>query len=268
MHHALFQYISAMANLSLQAFFNRRKKLLYGLGAVVGLFVLFDDILLPWYVYHGSRLYVPKVVGMTLANARQVLEASSLQAVEAETRPDPIQPAGTVVYQNPLPNAVVKVGRRVYLSISGGEVQVTVPSLRGKSMRDARFALEQYGLKLGSVSYTPSDSYPENTIVEQTVAPDSRITRGMVVGITVSRGRVQQETAVPQVVGKTMGEAEKLLTAAGLKVGNITYQPSFDLLPNTVVDQFPRVGEPARPGQEVDLFVVKVGKLSEEIQNP
>jgi beta-lactam-binding protein with PASTA domain len=55
---------------------------------------------------------------------------------------------------------------------------------------------------------------------------------------------------------------------ARLKVGNITFQSSFDLLPNTVVDQFPRAGEMVNEDQAVDLFVVKAGKPAEEIQAP
>ena len=63
-------------------------------------------------------------------------------------------------------------------------------------------------------------------------------------------------------------EAEKLLIGARLKVGNISFQPSFDLLPNTVVDQYPRAGEMVNGGQAVDLFIVKAGKPTEEIQAP
>jgi len=88
------------------------------------------------------------------------------------------------------------------------------------------------------------------------------------VSIVVSRGMVVEETVIPSLVGKTSTEAGKVLAEAGLKIGNITYQPSFDLLPNTVVDQFPRSGEPAKRGDAVDLFVVQVGKPTEEIQVP
>jgi len=62
---------------------------------------------------------------------------------------------------------MVKHGRRVYLTLSGGEVMAIVPQLRGRSMRDAKFALERYGLQLGSISFEPSTLYPENTIVAQ-----------------------------------------------------------------------------------------------------
>jgi len=191
-----------------------------------------------------------------------------LRIVHAESRPDPAFAPGLVIQQVPAAAAVVKEGRRVYVVTSGGDVQVPVPSLRGRSLRDARFALERFGLKLGSVQYDTSDTFPENTIINQSFAADTRIAKGAVVNIVVSKGRVLTQAQVPLVVGRTLSEAEGILTAAGLKVGNITYQPSFELVPNTVVDQYPRQGETALPGQAVDLFVIKVGKPLEEFEIP
>lgn len=248
--------------------FERHKKVYSVVGGVLALFILFNYILLPIYVNHGGTMYVPRVIGLPLENAKRVLDSAGLQPIEADTRPDPQLPPGSVVNQNPLPQAIVKPGRRIYLTLSGGEVQVDVPLLRGRSLRDAKFALERNGLRLGQVGYAASDIFPENTIIDQSVQADGKIARGSPVGITVSRGRVLQESTVPSVVGKTITEAEKLLTEAGLKVGNITYQLSFELLPNTVVEQVPRAGEPAHQGQAVDLFVIKAGKPAEEIRVP
>jgi len=237
-------------------------------GTILGLFILFNYILLPAYVRHGGTLTVPDVSGMLFDSARTVLDGGGLQTIQAETRPDPDHPPGTVINQNPQGGAVVKHGRRVYLTISGGEAQVAVPSLRGRSTRDAKFALERFGLKLGGINYATSDRFPENTIMEQSISPDSRVSRGTVVSVTVSSGRELRQIEVPQLAGKSTTEAEKLLMNARLKVGNITFQSSFDLLPNTVVDQFPRAGEMVNEDQAVDLFVVKAGKPAEEIQAP
>lgn len=235
---------------------------------LLALFALLNYVLLPMYVNHGSRLSVPAVVGQTFDEARQILESASLTPVQSDSRPDPVYPAGTVVYQNPVAGAIVKEGRRVYLTLSGGEVLVPVPQLRGRTLRDARFSLERFGLELGSVSYEYSETFPDNTIIAQAVAADTRIPKGSEVGLTVSRGKLLDSVAVPQVVGKTLGEAERALALAGLRMGNVTYQQSYDLLPNTVVDQFPRVGEAVRPGHRVDLFVVATGKPTEEIRPP
>jgi serine/threonine-protein kinase len=247
-------------------FISNHKKFFWFLGGLVVLFLLLNYIALPLYVNHGSRLVVPRLVGVPVEQAMAMLDSTRLQGVKGETRPDPSYPTGTVVLQYPQPGALVKEGRRIYLTLSGGDVQVSVPLLRGKSVRDARFALERNGLQLGSVNLEPSDTFPENTIVEQSVAADRQVVKGSSIAVVVSRGKTQQEIVIPSVIGKSLSEAEKMLHSAGLRVGIVTTQPSFDLLPNTVVDQFPRPGDAGKPGQEVDLFIVRVGKPTEEIQ--
>lgn len=237
-----------------------------GAGLVFVLFL--NYVALPLYVNHGGTLIVPNVTGLAVADAKNALAGAGLQPVEAETRPDPDLPVGTVTYQNPPAQTIVKHGRRIYLTVSGGEVLVEVPQLRGRSMREAKFALERYGLKLGTVAFAPSDQFPENTISGQTISPDSKITRGSKVGIIVSSGNAAGGVTIPSVVGKTVAEAERIFQGAGLTLGNVSYQLSSELVPNTVVEQFPRAGETVPVGKKVDLFVVKAGKPTEEIQIP
>jgi serine/threonine-protein kinase len=242
------------------------KRFLYIVGWTVGPFILLNYIVLPAYVNHGNTLIVPDLTGMSVDSARMVLQATGLELIEAGMRPDPQAPIGTVVSQNPSAGAVVKHGRRVYLTLSGGELLVSVPLLRGRSTRDAKFTLERSGLQLGAVEYGASNRYPENTIIDQSVSALSKVPKGTAVGLVVSRGRVAEDISVPDVVGKSVTEAEKALLLKGLKIGNTTYQTSFDLLPNTVVDQFPRAGDLVHEGQLVDLFVAKSGKPREEIE--
>ncbi|HXX63288.1 MAG TPA: PASTA domain-containing protein [Bacteroidota bacterium] len=244
------------------------RKLVLILAVALLLFILVNDVAMPLYVNHGGTFTVPNVTGLPLAQASALLEQSGFQPIEADHRPDPDRPPGTVIYQNPVSQSVVKHGRRVYLTVSGGEISVIVPQLRGRSMRDAKFALERYGLNLGSISYEASSGYPENTIVAQSVPADSRIGRGARINITVSSGSELGGVSVPNVTGKTVNEAEKILQSQGLNVGDISYQLSYELIPNTVVEQFPRAGETVPGGHKIALFVVKAGKPSEEIQNP
>lgn len=246
---------------------NSRKLRIVALS-LIGLFLLMNYVVLPLYVNQGDTLAVPNVIGLKTIEAKYTLDSLGFESVEADTRPDPRAPVGTVVSQNPPADAVVKKGRRVYLTISGGEVLVSVPKLRGLSMRDSRFTLERSGLQLGDVAYATSETYPQNTIIAQSVPPGNKVSRGTRVNVTASRGAVVMDLVVPDLTGRTLSESEKILSARGLKIGNITYQPSFDLLPNTVVDQFPRAGESVSGGQAVDVFVVGTGKPKEEIQVP
>ena len=233
------------------------RKFLIGIGSIVAAFILMNYLIMPWYVSHGGTLKVPQVTGMPVAQAMETLNSAGLEPVQAETRPDPQQPAGTVVGQNPDAAAVVKPGRRVYITVSGGEILVSIPPLRGLSVRDAKFRLERNALVSGAINYATSDRYFENTVIDQSLPAGTKVPRGTAVGLLISQGKQLADVTVPDVTGKTIVEAGKLLAGAGLVVGNITYQASDDLLPNTVIDQYPRVGEKAQAGQGIDVFVVR-----------
>ncbi len=251
----------------------RNRKLLLKRFSIIagGLFLLFalvNYVIMPAYVNSGGTQSVPNVVGLMSVEARSLLDSLELEPIEAETKPDPKAPVGAVIAQNPPSDAVVRKGRRVYLTLSGGEVLIVVPKIRGLSARDSRFVLERSGLQLGEIAYDTSSTYPENTVISQSVPPGTKVSRGKRVSAIVSQGRGLLDVVVPNVFGKTLSEAERILNEQGFGKGNITYQSSYELLPNTIVDQFPRGGEPAIRGEKVDLFVVKGGKPKDESQFP
>jgi len=70
--------------------------------------------------------------------------------------------------------------------------------------------------------------------LNQQFAAGSSIRKGESVGITVSIGPFSEgDITVPDLIGKSLTEAEKLLADSSLKVGKVNYQSSFSLLPNT-----------------------------------
>ncbi|HWP82028.1 MAG TPA: PASTA domain-containing protein [Bacteroidota bacterium] len=221
------------------------------------LFILVDDVVMPWYVQQGRTTTVPDVTGLPKEEAFQKLSEHGLVGKEFETRQDKQYPIGTVAQQNPLPGTEVKYGRGIYLTISGGEPKVSVPSLRGRSLRDAALALERFGLSLGRVEYQVSMNFPENTIIEQGISEETKVPVGTQVSVIVSQGKSADRIPVPNVVRKSLTEAEKIILQLNLKVGNITFQPHPDLLPNTVIEQFPRPGNFVSVGQAIDLFVAQ-----------
>ena len=230
---------------------------LWTLGIFIAIILLLDNIVLPWYVNHGGTLPVPDVVGLQEADAFRVLDSLGLEPRRGEVRPDKDYPEGFVVAQNPGAQQIVKPHRRIYLTISGGEQLAVVPDLKGRSMRDTKFALDRSGLKLGTVKREISNEFPEGTIVSQDLAAGVKIKRGSYIGVTQSTGQSMDSLVVPSVVGKTLSEAQKLLTQKGFKIGNVSFQPNADLLPNTVIDQLPRMNEIVSYGKPIDLFVAQ-----------
>lgn len=228
-----------------------------GLGIFLVLLLLANDVIMPLYTQQGRTTRVPDVLGLNLENAKDVLTKAGLTPREAETRIDKQYPIGTVAVQNPVAGSEVKFDRGVYLTISGGEPLVKVPTLRGKSLRDARFTLERTALTLGNVIYQVSAEFPENTIIDQAVSEGTMVKNGSKIDVTVSQGRLSNRFPIPNITLKSLTEAEKILTQIGFKIGTITYQVSTDLLPNTVLDQSPKGGELVSLDQPVNLVVAQ-----------
>lgn len=240
-----------------------RKVLIYLLGFILFLFIL-DFLLLPWYV-SSPETTVPKIVGLKEADAVSLIKDADLDPVLSDTTFDEKIPKGSVIFQKPGAGEVVKKGRRIYLFISSGEPVVNVPMLKGRSIKDAKLSLERIGLLLGNVSAVPS-SNPRDIIFDQQYSAGTPLKKGDAVGITISSGEVQEgEITVPDLIGKSLTEAEKVINDSTLKLGKINYQKSFSLLPNTILDQYPSKGTKVSSGTQIDLFVTKSGDESKEI---
>jgi eukaryotic-like serine/threonine-protein kinase len=242
------------------------KKLIKPAGITLGILVVFlllmNDVVMPLYTEQGRTTKVPSVVGLTVDQAKDVLTKADLTPRVAETRPDKEYPIGDVAVQNPAAGSEVKFGRGVYMTVSGGEPLVMVPTLRGKSLRDARFTLDRTALAVGKITYQQSDEFPENTIIDQSITDGTQVKNGTRIDLTVSQGRNSNNMPVPNVTLKSLTEAQKILGDSGFKVGTITYKVSTDLLPNTVVDQSPKAGELQSLDQPVNLVVTQQSEQS------
>ena len=238
------------------------KKILIYLFAFVVIVLLLNNVVLPWYV-SSPEITVPPVKGLKETEAIKLLKDHNLDPVLGDTTYDVKFAKGTIILQKPKAGEIVKEGRRVYLFISGGEPVVYVPNLKGKSVRDAKLTLERIGLKLGLIQEIPS-SNPKNMIFDQEFAEGTKVKKGSSVGIYISVGAGIGDITVPDLVGRSLAEAERILADSTLKVGKINYQRSFSLLPNTILDQYPSKGNKVNPGDSVDLFVTKAVEKGEK----
>jgi eukaryotic-like serine/threonine-protein kinase len=237
------------------------------LAILLVLFYLFNNIFMPRYVQQGKTTKVPNVIGKPLDQAFKLLADAGLVGKKAETKSDKQYPEGTVVVQIPPADAEVKFGRGIYLTVSGGEPLVVVPGLRGLTLRAATFSLEKAGLALGTLRYEASEDYPLGNVIDQETPENTKVLNGKVINLVVSQGKSGDQVPVPDLTKRTFSEAEKIVILAGLRVGNITYQVNAELLPNTVIDQFPKPGQSVPTGQAIDLVVAQKGEKVNDLQN-
>ncbi|HDQ45685.1 MAG TPA: PASTA domain-containing protein [bacterium] len=221
--------------------------------------LLFDWVIMPLYTKRGAELELPDVTEKSFEEAGRLLTSKGFTVVkESKLKFDPVYPAGTVLSQNPLPFSHVKEGRRIYLTLSAGERAVEVPRLIGSSERDAEFRLKREGLTLGEVFYEYSTFFPSGVVSAQSVGEGDTLIEHTSVDITVSIGSIPGKFIVPDVMGKSLDTARKLIRQAGLRVGEITFEETGRFVPETVLNQGPAPKADVARGSEVDLVVSRL----------
>ncbi|MCL5021370.1 MAG: PASTA domain-containing protein [Bacteroidetes bacterium] len=234
---------------------NLARKFYLAAVILIALFSVMNWIVMPWYVRDGGTVRVPDVVGMHASEAKVALDTSGVQFEMGSTESSR-EPINTVLSQNPEGHSIVKRGRRVYVVLSAGVEKASVPDLRGHSEREAQFMLERAGLVVGTITYDSSSNFPANVVMSQTVPPNASIPNGSAVSLVVSSGAVLAgEVSVPDLVGHPLPEAQRLLFTSGLALGKVVFQPNSRLVPNTVLEQYPRSHAIVAKGTSINLYV-------------
>lgn len=233
------------------------------LWVITGLFVLLlaciviiaDQFVLPMVVGAGDVVRVPNVVDNNIDEALSAIASAGLTPADSKEQYSETVAKGRVISQMPYAFASVKKGRRVYITVSRGIETLRMPSLIGKTLRDARLTLMREGLQLGDITYEYNDSIPADRIVVQGVPSGSHIAAGGTTSVVVSRG--SETTMMPDVLGMSLVEAQLLLTDRGLTIGNIKYVSSGTFESSTVIGQEPPPDTQTKPSAPVSLIVVK-----------
>lgn len=215
----------------------------------VALYFLFNSLLMPMYTRHGISITVPDVLDHSFEDAANAVEEQGLRAELVQLR-KPNLARNVVIDQNPAPNARVKPGRRVYLTVNSGDTTtVVVPKVSGFSVREARNRIMIQGLAVENVYPDSIPSLHANTITRQAPVAGERIPPGESVTLWYSTGLGDKQVLVPDVVGSSVMEAQRFLLDMRLRsvvIGDPT-------LEQVVTSQSPLAGTSVREGFEIRL---------------
>lgn len=231
-----------------------------GVLVVAGLlvYILIDKVMMPGYTRHGTTVRLPDVHDLNYDEAVQLLRSQSLRAEKLTRGYDPNRPRDVVVDQSPPPNALVKPGRRVYLTVNTGEIpMVSVPRVIDVSLREAENRMQALGLR---VTQTLPDSIPSphsNTVTRQVPAPGTRVQEGTEVTLYYSTGLGDRYVTVPDVTGLGIEEAESMLLRRKLRAVVVGLDEYTALGEPTIVRQSREAGTRVREGFELRLFVTE-----------
>ncbi|MCS7281401.1 MAG: PASTA domain-containing protein [Desulfobacterota bacterium] len=196
----------------------------------------------------------PEVRGLYVSEAEKILEDLGLilEVSKYEKRDDVER--GVIVRQRPEPNVPVKLGRKVYVTISLGPELISVPDLRGLFLDAAENVLKDNKLSLLRVIFVPS--HKDGKVVAQIPAYGEKIKEKGGVVLIVGK-RPDDFFVVPDLKSSTLDELLDELDSKKIafKVVSINGD-SLDA--RCTITSEKKAGSILRPG-EVLTFNVKCG---------
>ncbi len=198
----------------------------------------------------AALVEVPGVVGEPVASATTTLEGLGFK-VETTQEANDDQAAGNVFDQDPARGERVEEGSTIKLKVSAGAEAVSVPSVIGSQIDDARRLLSAEGFTVREEPI-PDEDAPVGEVVDQTPGPNDEAPKGSEVVLQVSSG--PEERPVPDVAGRTLTEASNLLGQNGFTVDSTT-ESSSTVAEGTVIRTDPAAGTPQPKGATITVVV-------------
>ncbi|MBS1643140.1 MAG: PASTA domain-containing protein [Bacteroidetes bacterium] len=227
---------------------------------------------------HDKYQKVPSVLAQNIDAAKLTLMNSGFSVEVTDSVYDMSVGALSVVRQSPEPDALVKAGRKIFLTINRAVApQVEMPNLVGFSYRSAEMYLVTLGLKVGDTSYRPDIA--RNAVLEQlynhqVVKAGTKLPVGSSISFVLGSGEGSGELLVPDLVGLTYEQAKGQLQTLNINIGSIVLTDAVkDSAAAFIVKQNPPVYiettpnvktlNKMKPGQLMDLYLNTIAPIKD-----
>jgi len=211
---------------------------------------------------------VPDLIGVDKETAQNTIEDLGLKFVVKDTMHSDEFEEGIVMNQNMRVGEKLKEGFPIEVIISLGERLVSVPDIVHKYSNEAMVLLNENGLISGEVTYEFSDTVPWGLVIRQSPSADSTIRAGEEVDYVLSKGQEVEYVMMPNVVGRSLSEAETLLQSRGFQLGEVTYRPSEEIQEDLVSYQSHPASTEVEQGTTISLVISTGPEEQEEPGEP
>ena len=230
-----------------------RGSLPYVIAIVSGLLLAY--LIVAFFVFPSGVIprdaRVPNVTGLTFDEATRRLAERGFRGQRGDERFHGGAPKGSVLEQTPAAGSHDVEGTVVTLVVSAGQNLVQVPAVVGLSREGAEAALESAGFDVGDVTERPNPA-PRGQVIESHPAAGAQTPMPSSVSLVLSAG--SSVVIVPNVVGRTVAEARRLLEAAQLDVGDVSSTDGSSTESGVVTTQSPQAGAQVATNARVSLL--------------
>ncbi|KXL51735.1 serine/threonine-protein kinase PrkC [Anaerotignum neopropionicum] len=206
-----------------------------------------------------KNIEVPTFVGVPLSDAKAAAEQMGLELVEEGQDYSSYYEEGYVIYQSVGDGVKVSAGTKIGVKTSLGLTSEDMPTVVGKKENEATEKIVSLVGTSPKIEYEYNEDKEVGIVLEQSPAAGTSINAKTSITLTISKGKENQNVAVPNVMGFTEEAARKDLTAVGLVVGSVTKAESATVAEGKVMTQTLSAGQEVPSGSVVNL-VISAGK--------
>ena len=210
-------------------------------------------ILFPAPILPGHQA-VPRVLGLTVVEARAEIQNSKLQVTDGGAEPHPSAAQGVVIWQDPPPGLIAPEGTKVTLVASAGPPRIPVPDVGSLDASLAQSLVAAAGLTVSRVESVQAD---KATGIAMMTRPPAGTALAPGAGLTLVVSRGAPTIPVPDLLGMASADARTRLETEGLQLGTVTRRRTGAAAPGRVSAQRPASGTLAAPGTVVDIVVAR-----------
>lgn len=209
-----------------------------------------------------EEVAIPEIMGLTKEEAEDALEMVGLMLEVTGTETSD-QPENTVIKVIPEEGTSVKKGVTVSVVLSAGEEKLYVPDITGSTVASAEIILVNNGFILGTTTEEFSETVPAGEIIGQDPLVNTSMPKGSAVNIVVSKGPEIVLSIVPDMKGRTQREAQALLEAVGLTIGEVKTVPTGDEAQSgRIVEQSIPKDTEVKEGTKINITVYEYTEVS------
>jgi serine/threonine protein kinase len=152
------------------------------LGSIVGVVLLIRPYLMP-----AEIILVPALKGKTLTEAQALADERGFKVEIVDRKNNPDVPKDVIYQVREAEGQAVRPGSVIAIWVSDGPEMVPVPDLRGKTIGQAKRALEEAGFLLGGTT-KKRDFADAGSVIDQSVVGADSAPRGATIDIVLSAG--------------------------------------------------------------------------------
>lgn len=237
----------------------KRKLRTGGIIAIIALLGLFSGMLfMLGGNFFGQEVVVPGIVGMDINEANNELKKVNLvMEVSKEKQYSDEFEKDEIMFQDPAKGQKVKEGRHINVILSLGSEKIKVPDVVGKDLSTAEITISNEGFEIGTIDPVYDDKYKEGYIISQDPRAGTRVEKNSKIDLMVSKGETPDKVAMPDLLGRTLEEAQKLIEENNLVLGDVKKKESDKYLANQVMEQDTKAGVMVEEETTVNLVVSK-----------